>query len=128
MEENQDQEEKSVKECEKQNSEDYKWWEHRDYIKEIKDARKYMREQDEKYKKEFEAKNPRLKDQNTSENNQEQHYDKPGTMETITAIILYVIVMVVGTVFTERIYVYAGATMALICFLCRHKLDKRKKK
>ena len=99
-----------------------------DYREQLEFTRKYMREQDEKYKKEFEAKNPRLKDQNTSENNQEQHCDKQVVTENLIAIIIYIIVMVVGTVFTERIYVYAGATMALICFLCRHKLDKRKKK
>ena len=56
---------------------------------------------------------------------------KPGTKlppAAVTAIVLYVVAMVVGSIFRDRIYIYIAATLVLVCYLGKMWLDKRKKK
>lgn len=95
-----------------------------DYDEQVKFTKKYLREQEEKRKRELESQHSNIQDQRQQKD--EQHYDKPGTIETKTAIILYILIMIIGSIFIERVYVYIGATAALICFLNRHKLKKRR--
>ena len=56
---------------------------------------------------------------------------KPGTKlppAAVTAIILYVVVMVVGSIFQSRILIYVVATLVLICYLSKILIDKGKNK
>ena len=96
---------------------------------ELKEAMRIKRklEQESKERKEAEMKNRSTQESDQTQGAQ-KYYDKQVVTENLIAIILYIIVMVVGTVFNDRIYVYAGATVALICYLGRHSTRKGKKK
>lgn len=126
MDEKQNQEEKNVKGQEDQNSENYKYRENHSYLDELIEMKK--RQQEAEKAKELEAQNKGEHQCQNQEEDEKQYYDKPGTMENTTAIVLYIIAMVVGSIFKDRIFVYLGATFLLILFLCRHKLNKKNKK
>lgn len=59
---------------------------------------------------------------------EKRHYDKPGTIENTTAVILYILTMIIGSVFVDRIYIYISATLALLCYFGRHSYSQKKRK
>lgn len=95
-----------------------------DYLKETARIRNYLKEEKQRNQKKSEAHSAKC----VNNTNTDQRYDHPQTIGTATAIMLYILTMVVGSVFNDRIYIYIGATLALICFLCRHKFKYRNKK
>ena len=48
-------------------------------------------------------------------------YDSPYAMENSTATFLYIIVMIVGTLFKERMLVYIAATIIWFKYITRHE-------
>lgn len=46
--------------------------------------------------------------------------DSPYTMENIPATILYIIVMIGGSIFYDRVYIWIGATVVWLLFITRH--------
>ena len=60
------------------------------------------------------------------EEEKKPNYDSPYTMNNGTAIVLYIVVMIVGTIFNDRWVIWVSATIMLIGFLNRHN-KKRKK-
>lgn len=48
-------------------------------------------------------------------------YDSPYAMENSTATFLYIVAMIVGTLFQDRIIVYAVATVIWWKYITRHK-------
>lgn len=46
--------------------------------------------------------------------------DSPYTMENIPATILYIIVMIAGAIFYDRIYIWIGATAAWLLHITKH--------
>lgn len=48
-------------------------------------------------------------------------YDSPYAMENSTATFLYIVAMIVGTLFQDRILVYAAATIIWWKYITRHK-------
>lgn len=48
-------------------------------------------------------------------------YDSPYAMENSTATFLYIITMIVGTLFHDRILVYVAATVIWWKYITRHK-------
>ena len=52
---------------------------------------------------------------------QNTQYDHPNTMENSSAIILYIVVMLGGTIFTDRWLIWIFATVVFVKFITRHK-------
>ena len=50
--------------------------------------------------------------------------DKPGTMDNVTATIFYVIIMVVGAIFNNRLLIWIVATVIWLRHIFRHELRK----
>ncbi len=48
-------------------------------------------------------------------------YDSPYAMENSTATFLYIVTMIVGTLFQDRILVYVAATVIWWKYITRHK-------
>ena len=48
-------------------------------------------------------------------------YDSPYAMENSTATFLYIVVMIVGTLFYDRILIYVAATIIWWKYITRHK-------
>jgi hypothetical protein len=48
-------------------------------------------------------------------------YDSPYAMENSTATFLYIITMIIGTLFQDRILVYVAATVIWWKYITRHK-------
>lgn len=48
-------------------------------------------------------------------------YDSPYAMENSTATLLYIVVMIVGTLFHDRILIYVAATVIWWKYITRHK-------
>lgn len=48
-------------------------------------------------------------------------YDSPYAMENSTATLLYIVVMIVGTLFYDRILIYIAATIIWWKYITRHK-------
>ena len=48
-------------------------------------------------------------------------YDSPYAMENSTATFLYIVAMIVGTLFQQRILVYVAATIIWWKYITRHK-------
>lgn len=55
---------------------------------------------------------------------QPKHFDHPDTMENSTATILYVLVMIGGAIFTDRILIWIAATIIWLRFILRHEVKK----
>lgn len=47
--------------------------------------------------------------------------DHPNTMETGTAIILYIMVMIGGTIFNDRVLIWVVVTFIFLKFITRHQ-------
>lgn len=60
------------------------------------------------------------------EEEKKPNYDSPYTMNNGTAIVLYIVVMIVGTIFNDRWVIWVSATIMLIGFLNRHNKKKKK--
>ena len=60
------------------------------------------------------------------EEEKKPNYDSPYTMNNGTAIVLYIVVMIVGTIFNDRWVIWVSATIILIAFLNRHNKKKKK--
>lgn len=54
------------------------------------------------------------------------NHDHPNTMENGTATFLYIIAMVVGTIFYDRWLIYIIASIIYFSFINRKKLRKKK--
>lgn len=52
--------------------------------------------------------------------------DKPGTMDNATATIWYIIIMVVGAVFNDRLLIWIMASVIYFPFINRRKIRKKK--
>lgn len=48
-------------------------------------------------------------------------YDSPYAMENSTATFLYIVTMIIGTLFQDRILVYVAATIVWWKYITRHK-------
>ena len=51
--------------------------------------------------------------------------DNPNTMENGTSTVLYIITMIVGSIFNDRWLIWIIATVMFIGFLTRHKRNKK---
>ena len=49
-----------------------------------------------------------------------QHFDSVNTLENDEATVLYIIVMLVGTIFHDRILIWIAATIIYFAFITRH--------
>ena len=59
-------------------------------------------------------------EENNFEDNK-KHYDSEYTMENSTATFIWVVVMLVGTIFNDRWLIYVFATIIWLRFITRHK-------
>ncbi len=81
-----------------------------------KQARKEIKKLKEKYP-------DNLRD-NTNQSKKEEYYESPYTMEDGTATFLYIVIMIVGTLFVDRWLIYTAATFIYVMFRTRHKRKK----
>lgn len=87
----------------------------------------YVREQHIKRKKEEEAeKAKKMAEHGIVPEKKKEQYDSVYTLEEGEALALYIVVMAVGTIFTDRWWIWIGATVAYYCFRTRHKRRKHK--
>ena len=61
---------------------------------------------------------------NDSQSQTEDYYESPYTMENGTATFLYIIVMLIGTIFNARVFIWGAATIIYVNFINRHKRRK----
>ena len=54
-----------------------------------------------------------------------ERYDSPYTMEDGTATFLYVIIMVIGTIFVDRLLIWIVTTIIYVLFKTRHNRKKK---
>ena len=57
-----------------------------------------------------------------------EHFDHPDTMDNTPATLLYIFVMICGSIFNDRILIWVFATIIYFNHLGRHLFDKTKKK
>lgn len=74
----------------------------------------------------YKSSNPDIKKlkENRNMESKQTDTDSPYTMENGTATFFYIITMIVGTLFVDRIWIYITATFIYINFLTRHKKKK----
>lgn len=85
----------------------------------------YVREQHLKRKKqEEEEKLKKMAEQGIVPEKKKEQYDSVYTLEDGEALVLYIIVMAVGSIFVDRWWIWIGATVAYFCFKTRHKRRK----
>lgn len=53
-----------------------------------------------------------------------EQYDSVNSLENSEAIVLYIFVMAVGSIFKDRWWIWIGATIALVLYLTRHSRRK----
>ena len=89
---------------------------------------KWKKECEERDKKYYEIWLKELKEQGLepwdSSQTPEEYYDHPNTMENSTATILWIVVMIVGTIFKGNFAIWIIATIIWWKFITRHKKKK----
>ena len=51
--------------------------------------------------------------------------DHPSTMENSTATFLYIIIMIVGAIFVDRLLIWVAASIIYFRFINRHKIREK---
>ena len=106
---------------------------HKEVQKELKKARERRLNQNEsthsnqeylKMVKELKEKYPDKNQEKINQSNKEEYHESPYTMEDGTATFLYIVTMVIGTLFVDRWFIYIAATFIYIMFRTRHKRKK----
>ena len=57
-----------------------------------------------------------------------KYSDHPNTMDNGTATFFWIVAMIVGTLFNDRVYVYIGATAWWLCHIFRHEIRQWNKR
>lgn len=81
-----------------------------------KEVQKELKKAKEKY--------PDKNQEKINQSNKEEYHESPYTMEDGTATFLYIVTMVIGTLFVDRWLIYIAATFIYIMFRTRHKRKK----
>ena len=63
--------------------------------------------------------------ENFTQKEEEPKYDSIYTMETVSAVVLYIAVMVGGAIFNDRWLIWIVATFIFLKFLFRHDIKKK---
>ena len=63
--------------------------------------------------------------ENFTQKEEEPKYDHPNTMETGSAVVLYIIVMVGGAIFNDRWLIWIVATFIFLKYLFRRDIKKK---
>jgi hypothetical protein len=96
----------------------------------------FMRQKDKEYKEMVAADRKHRYEEYCRENNitptpskpeQPKHFDHPDTMDNGPATVLYILAMIVGSLFKDRILVYMFATIFWWCHINRHNLRNYRK-
>lgn len=56
---------------------------------------------------------------------EEPKYDNVNTIETSSAVLLYIVTMIVGTIFIDRWLIWIVATFIFLGFIFRHDIKKK---
>ena len=76
---------------------------------------------EEKTKQEIELQNQNMiKSNGTYYTKKEPQYDHPNTMENGTATVLYIITMIIGSIFNDRWLIWGAITLIYLKFITRH--------
>ena len=76
---------------------------------------------EEKTKQEIELQNQNMVESNgTYYAKKEPQYDHPNTMENGTATVLYIITMIIGSIFNDRWLIWGTITLIYLKFMTRH--------
>ena len=63
--------------------------------------------------------------ENFTQKEEEPKYDSIYTMETVSAVVLYIVVMVGGAIFNDRLLIWIAATFIFLKFLFRHDIKTK---
>lgn len=63
--------------------------------------------------------------ENFTQKEEEPKYDSIYTMETVSAVVLYIVVMVGGAIFNDRLLIWIVATFIFLKFLFRHDIKTK---
>ena len=92
-----------------------------DYLKMAMKSQEHM---SQLKKKEEEEKLKKMAEQGIVPEKNEPYYDSVNTLENSEALVLYIIVMAIGSIFVDRWWIWIGATIAYLCFKTRHRRRK----
>lgn len=88
----------------------------------------FMRQKDKEYKEmlaeEERKRQEKLGFSTTSQPQKPQYFDHPNTMENLPATLLYIFVMIGGSIFTDRVLIWVGATVWWFVHINRHNIKK----
>lgn len=94
------------------------------YILRIERLEREMRLEKKKTEQEKMREYNRLQGLSENPEQKKQHFDSVYTLENSEATILYIIVMVIGTLFYDRVLIWIVATLIFVLFLTRHSRKK----
>lgn len=83
--------------------------------------KEWEKEREERYKVQGET----IKDNEYLKKEEIPKYDSIYTMETGSAVVLYIVVMVVGSIFVDRWLIWIAATFIFLKYLFRHDIKKK---
>lgn len=92
------------------------------------DAIEFARRQKELEKEReewYKAQGEIIKDNEYLKKEEVPKYDSIYTMETGSAVVLYIVVMVVGAIFKDRWLIWIVATFVFLKYLFRHDIKKK---
>ena len=90
-------------------------------MKWAKERKEYLKKWDDEYNI-FRNKTNK---ENFTQKEEPPKYDSIYTMETSSAVVLYIVVMVVGVIFNGRWLIWIAATFIFLKYLFRHDIKKK---